>query len=162
MDPGGDLETQRKLPAPSETEEWPLLPSKSVISTRKVSTFLAPIAREQSSENCPYLAIHSSGHFYLVKMAFRPEKFQLFLAPIATPPATLHATPPWPAKFSVSVNSSAEFGPGPAPASLRQRTRVMERRGSNEAPSHPCLGTTTTGCHKRRQDSCARDPHQEE
>ena len=40
MDPGGDLETQRKLPAPNETEEWPLLPSKSAISTQISFNFL--------------------------------------------------------------------------------------------------------------------------
>ena len=39
MDPGGELETQRNLPVPNETEFWPLLPSKSAISTRKSFNF---------------------------------------------------------------------------------------------------------------------------
>ena len=39
MDPGGDLETQRKLPAPNETEEWPLYLVKVSFRAEKVSTF---------------------------------------------------------------------------------------------------------------------------
>ena len=43
-----------------------------------------------ASENCPYLTRQSFGHFYLVKVPFRPEKVSTFSASIAIVRPELH------------------------------------------------------------------------